>query len=79
MACCGQRRAEIAYAVNATPGPGAVATLESLQKNGFVVRGPATGRHYQFAEGSSTQSVDLRDAHALVRTGLFRLCTSPMR
>jgi hypothetical protein len=37
-----------------------------------VVQGTATGRRYGFSGGSPVQAVDIRDATALLRSGLFR-------
>ena len=36
------------------------------------VRGPATGRLYQFSKLQPMQAVDARDAAAILRTRLFR-------
>jgi hypothetical protein len=35
------------------------------------VRGPVTGRVYEFSAGQPTQPVDARDAQTLLRTRLF--------
>jgi len=37
-----------------------------------IVQGTATGRRYGFSGGSPVQTVDARDAAALLRSGLFR-------
>ena len=36
------------------------------------VRGPASGRAYEFSAAAAVQSVDSRDAEGLVGTGFFR-------
>jgi hypothetical protein len=38
----------------------------------ILVRGPVTGRHYRFSRSQPVQSVDTRDAAALLRTEFFR-------
>ena len=38
----------------------------------IVVRGPATGRQYTFSMAEPRQSVDARDAEALLRTRFFQ-------
>jgi hypothetical protein len=43
-----------------------------LENSLIVVRGPATGRQYQFSGAHPDQSVDARDAEALLRTRFFR-------
>ncbi len=35
------------------------------------VRGPATGRSYEFSAAQPVQAVEVRDAQSLLRTGLF--------
>lgn len=53
-------------------GPVGPATLLRYTKDTpILVRGPATGRQYRFSPSSPNQAVDLRDAEALLRTGLF--------
>jgi len=37
-----------------------------------MVRGPSTGRHYQFTGSTPVQRVDAADAGPLVRSGYFR-------
>jgi hypothetical protein len=36
------------------------------------VRGPQTGRHYEFSGAAPDGKVDRRDAEGLMRIGLFR-------
>ncbi len=43
-----------------------------LRTSAIVVQGTATGRRYSFSGGSPAQAVDVRDAAALLRSGLFR-------
>lgn len=37
----------------------------------IAVRGPATGRSYEFSAAQPVQAVEVRDAQSLLRTGLF--------
>ncbi len=54
-------------------GPGAATIpLQYLQSSNVVVRGPATGRRYAFSAWNRVQSVDRRDARALLSTRMFR-------
>jgi hypothetical protein len=46
--------------------------LRYTQASPTLVRGPASGRHYQFSGSKPVQTVDPRDAAALLRTGFFR-------
>lgn len=58
----------------AISGPGASlsVTLHYLQTSPIRVRGPVTGRPYDFSSAQPTQAVESRDAATLMRTGLFR-------
>jgi hypothetical protein len=47
--------------------------IQFTQQAAILVRGPATGRHYQFHPGTQIQSVDPRDAASLLKSGYFRL------
>jgi hypothetical protein len=47
-------------------------TLRYLQSSPLRVQGPVTGRHYEFSAARPVQTVDPRDAEALVRTRCFR-------
>lgn len=47
-------------------------TLRYLESSPILVRGPATGRQYQFSGTRPVQPVDARDAEALLRTRFFR-------
>ncbi|HYM68754.1 MAG TPA: hypothetical protein VEZ44_04100 [bacterium] len=46
--------------------------LQYQEKSPIVVRGPVTGRSYQFSGARAVQAVDAGDAEALLRTGFFR-------
>ena len=45
--------------------------LRYLEKSPIRVRGPATGRQYEFSAVSPVQAVDARDAESLLRTRFF--------
>lgn len=46
--------------------------IRYLRTQAIVVQGPATGRRYGFSGAAPVQAVDMRDAAALLRSGLFR-------
>jgi hypothetical protein len=46
--------------------------LRYLENSPILVRGPVTGRQYEFSGAKPQQLVDVRDADALLRTGFFR-------
>jgi hypothetical protein len=46
-----------------------------LTSDRIRVTGSATGRQYEFSGAAAVQSVDARDAEALLRTNLFRRVT----
>jgi hypothetical protein len=46
--------------------------LHYVQSRAILVRGPVTGRIYQFSAAHPDGSVDERDAPPLLRTNLFR-------
>lgn len=77
MGCCGQRRTALVQGrasgqpMPATAGPSV--RIEFMQQASVMIRGPATGRHYQFHPGAQSQQVDPRDAASLVKSGYFRL------
>ena len=50
----------------------AVVLLEYLQRSPVRVRGPISGREYEFSAASRTQRVAAADAPALLRSGFFR-------
>jgi hypothetical protein len=78
MGCCGQQRAELSATLGTAGQNGAPVSngselkIEFKQRSPMMVRGPSTGRHYQFAPESYAQMVDARDAHALIESGYFR-------
>ena len=47
-------------------------TLRYLESSPILVRGPATGRQYEFSGSQPVQSVDARDVEALLQTRFFR-------
>jgi hypothetical protein len=49
-----------------------VVALRYLEHSPILVTGSATGRRYEFSERHPLQSVDVRDAQALLRTRFFR-------
>jgi hypothetical protein len=62
----------------APPPPAAVVVaggdvpIEYLERSRIRVRGPATGRVYEFSGDARVQAVDLRDAAGLLGTRFFR-------
>ena len=86
MPCCGQKRAaaSIAQPITeyklparsetpaASPAREAVVPLRYLENSRIVVRGPATGRNYDFSANEPVQPVAAADARSLLRSGLFR-------
>jgi|ERR1019366_7515772 hypothetical protein len=56
----------------APAGPYSFVNLRYLEKSPILVRGPATGRQYDFSRARPVQAVDARDAEALLRTRFFR-------
>lgn len=55
----------------ARPGYSLV-TLRYLEKSPILVRGTVTGQQYEFSGARPVQSVDARDAAALLQTRFFR-------
>ena len=78
MTCCGHRRAIPATTARASNGPHPKmlgtrsVTVRYLGTEAVMVQGTATGRRYGFSGGSPVQTVDMRDAATLLRSGLFR-------
>ncbi|HLH37482.1 MAG TPA: hypothetical protein VKX41_22665 [Alloacidobacterium sp.] len=76
MACCGQQRAALVQGRATGPQTflheGASVAIRFKQPSAIMVRGPVTGRHYQFNGSANSQHVDARDAAALIRTGYFQ-------
>jgi hypothetical protein len=46
--------------------------LRYLETTRVLVKGPASGRHYEFSGNMPVQAVDARDAGALLGTRFFR-------
>jgi hypothetical protein len=59
-------------AASGAPQASLLVTLHYLQTAAIRVRGPVTGRHYEFSGARPAQAVDPGDAPGLARTGLFR-------
>jgi hypothetical protein len=51
--------------------PAASQRVRYLEKSPVLVRGPATGRPYEFSAARPVQPVDSRDAGPLLRTRFF--------
>jgi hypothetical protein len=47
-------------------------TLRYLEPSAIRVRGPITGRPYEFSMAQPVQAVDVRDAAVLVRNSAFQ-------
>ena len=45
--------------------------LRYVERQGVVVRGPASGVEYRFTAENPVQSVEVRDVDSLLRSGLF--------
>ena len=72
MGCCGQKRAKLSIEeYPSAESSGSTATLRYLGSDAILVRGAATGRHYQFSGGHPVQNVDPRDARMFLHTHLF--------
>lgn len=52
--------------------PPSAVSVRYMQSSPIRVRGPATGRQYQFSAGAPVQAIDPKDAPALLRTSFFR-------
>jgi hypothetical protein len=66
--CCGERPSS----PDRNRAPGGWVQIRYLENSPVLVRGPATGRQYQFSGAAPVQAVEQRDAQALLRTRLFR-------
>lgn len=78
MGCCGRKRsssAGVASTVLHTPalGPPSLrdVVLRYREHTRVVVRGPVTGRAYEFSAQQPTRAVESRDAAWLLRTQRF--------
>jgi hypothetical protein len=79
MACCGQNR-EFARQESSEapfhPQSGAETSLRFIQRRSIVVRGPITGKRYQFHESHYTPGIDPRDVAFLLKSGFFEKAAS---
>lgn len=80
MGCCGKSRSQHSGALPAPPAQARAWTvpdgahsvvLRYRERARVLVRGPVTGRAYEFSAGQPTQPVDARDAELLLRTRHF--------
>jgi hypothetical protein len=53
-------------------GPFPSVTLHYMESSAIRVRGPVTGRPYDFSGSQPFQAVDVRDAAVFTRNGAFR-------
>ena len=59
-------------AFKSTQGQFPSVTLHYIESSSIRLLGPVTGRSYDFSQSEPSQSVDVRDAAVLTRTGPFR-------
>jgi hypothetical protein len=52
--------------------PASSTSLRYVKNPPIRVRGPVSGRYYEFSGGRTVQRVDARDASSLLNTGFFR-------
>jgi hypothetical protein len=86
MPCCGQKRDSLTPQSQSTLPPAVlsnggrtavaandarVVTVRYKESSRIVVEGPSTGRRYEFSGAKAVQSVDARDASALLNTRFF--------
>jgi hypothetical protein len=57
---------------SASSSMGAMVTLRYLEQSPIRVRGPSSGRLYEFSGNGHSQAVERRDAEALLQTPFFR-------
>jgi hypothetical protein len=63
----------VAAPINPPPLPmGSSVMLRYLERSRILVRGPVTGRQYEFSATNAIRPVAYADAEALVRTRFFR-------
>jgi hypothetical protein len=76
MACCGQQRTALiqgkATGTQTVHDADASVIVRFTQPSAVMVRGPVTGKHYQFNGSVNTQRVDARDAASLIKSGYFQ-------
>jgi hypothetical protein len=81
--CCGKKRTTIRMATPATRGisgptmtgastPAPRTAVRFTENSSVKVKGPASGREYEFSPSRPTQNVDPRDARLLLRSRFFR-------
>lgn len=78
MACCGQNRSNFASNPQSLATAGEVSASTSLrfvQRRSIAVRGPVTGKHYQFHNAAYTHGIDPRDSAVLLKSGHFEPMT----
>ncbi len=64
-----------AVLVRASPvnsGVNGTVSVRYTESQAVTVRGPVTGRKYLFSSGSPVQTVDTRDANAILQARFFR-------
>jgi hypothetical protein len=79
MGCCGQNREFAKNESSQAPfnlQSGAETSLRFVQRRSIVVRGPITGRPYQFHESNYTPDIDPRDVTFLLKSGFFEKATN---
>jgi hypothetical protein len=59
-------------AATTAPGPFPSVALHYIESAALRVRGPVTGRLYDFSESHPVQAVDIRDAAVFLRNNSFR-------
>jgi len=64
-------RAQVATSARAQ-APGAPVSVRYTETQSIVVRGPITGRRYAFSGANPVQSIDPRDAAAILQARFFR-------
>ncbi len=81
--CCGNKRTTIRMATptaRGISGPAAMVVgtpaertaIRFTENSSVKVKGPASGREYEFSPSRPTQNVDPRDARLLLRSRFFR-------
>lgn len=74
--CCGQKRSATQSSPTRPTGRNiqqdALAAVRYVKNSPIRVRGPVTGRYYEFSGSRPVQSVDARDASSLLNTRFFR-------
>lgn len=83
MECCGQNHEFPMDESTHTPfqplfnvQSSAETSLRFVQRRSIVVKGPITGKQYQFHESHYTPDIDPRDVTFLLRSGFFEKAAS---